>query len=276
MFRRQQGREPFGRAGCVARAATGFAILFVCATGCANARSGPIAFYLDGAGWYAGSGSVKRGLITGGFAGDFDAHNWSAMLGPAHDHFVHARSKAVAQRLTDKLVQARKDDPDRLILVLGLSAGTSVVLNAIEQLPDGVHVDHIVLFSSSASSVRDLTPVMEHVSGRLYATYSRHDGILAGLPVTADGRGGPPAGRVGFQYPRKPVDETRDAYDRVINLPWRPAYMAYDWDGGHTSVTHSDFVAAVIAPRVLMPDGYPLDRSVVDLLGVRARRRTPS
>lgn len=234
--------------------------------GCSEPQGGAVVFYCDGAGWYSSAGSVKAGLHSAGYDGRFETFSWSAFLGPAHDHFVNARSKLVARGLSRKIEKNRARDADSPIHLIGLSAGTAVVLSALEQLGDGVRVDHVILFSPSVSAKHDLTAALQHVGGRLYATTSPHDGILAALVINADGLGGPPAGRVGFRLPTEATEATRVAYRRVINLPWRPSYVVYDCDGGHTSVTRIKYVEAVIAPRIFQTEPYPLDRSVVDRL----------
>jgi predicted esterase len=240
--------------------------LTLAATGCSEPKSGAVTFYCDGAGWYSSAGSVKAGLRGAGYEGRFQTFSWSAFLGPAHDHFVNARSRLVARRLSRKIEDARAQDANSPIYVIGLSAGTAVVLSAIEQLREGVQVDHVILFSPSVAAKHDLTKALKHIRGRLYATTSPNDGILAALVINADGLGGSPAGRVGFRLPTKATKATQAAYRRVINLPWHPSYVAFDCDGGHTSVTHTEYVKTVIAPRILQLEPHPLDRSVVDNL----------
>lgn len=255
------GKRPFrhltgGRVACGV-------ICALLLAGCSAPARGPIVFYLDGAGWYSSSGSVKQGLRDAGYMGQFDTFSWSAYLGPAHDHLITAKSRGVARRLARKITRARRDDPERKIHVLGLSAGTAVILFALKQLPGDVAVDNAVLFSPSVSARHDLTPVMRHVRGRLYATSSPHDRILGSLAVNADGLDGRPAGVRGFALPSRAGPDTTSAYQRVVNLLWKPSYLGFDWAGGHTSVTGRRFVESVIAPRLLASEAYPLDRPVV-------------
>ena len=73
-------------------------------------------------------------------------------------------------------------------------------------------------------------------------------------------RTGRPAGVQGLRMPSGV--KRYDLYARVVNLPWRPAYAGFGWNGGHTSVTTKDFVQRVIAPRILTHKPHPLDRSV--------------
>jgi acetyl esterase/lipase len=238
--------------------------LFLAASGCADAKKGPIIYYLDGAGWYSSSPSVSAGLRKAGYTGEFQTFSWSAFLGPAHDHLVTAHDKGTARRLAHLIERKRSRDPEGQINLMGLSAGTAVVLSALEQLKPGVQVDNVVLFSPTVSGERDLTRIMQHVRRNLYATSSPSDGIVGAIAVNADGKPGIPAGRRGFKLPRKSDRITREAYSRVVNLPWQPSYIGFDWTGGHTAVTNRDFVAGVIAPRILTSERYPLDRPIVE------------
>lgn len=242
-------------------------------TGCAEQTAKPTVFYCEGAGWYSSASSVESGLRRAGFKGRFVNYSWSAFLGPSTDHLITARSGAVAKGLAKRIEKARRNGPDMPIYAMGLSAGTAVVLNALERLPDGIRVDHVVLFSSSASSTRNLVPIMERVTGRLYATTSPHDGILRAIVTNADGGGGPPAGKTGFVMPAQRDHRVALAYSRVINLPWRASYLQYGWDGGHTDATEASFVEHVIAPRILRSQAHPLDRPMFNV--VNGQHRAP-
>ncbi len=256
------------RRACVRQAIACLGLAMV--AGCGDENTDKIVFFCDGAGWYSGAGPVKAGLRAAGFEGVFKNFAWSGFLGPAHDHIIVARSKLVAARLSREVETARKQYPKSVIAMMGLSAGTSVVLSAVEQLDRNVQVDSVVLLSSSVSATRDLTNAMRRVRGCLYATTSPHDGILPSRGITADGRIGRFAGEIGFKLPNKGGRSVRDAYGRVVNLPWKPQYLAFGWDGGHTSVTQSRFIETVIAPRIFSDGPHPLDRSVLDLALARA------
>jgi len=233
------------------------------ASGCGSFKKTPIVIFLDGASWFTAGGSVEHGLRAAGYEGDFNNYLWTSFLGWGSDHLVVARSKFKARSLATRIVALRDRYPDGQVHLMGLSAGTAIILNALEQLPDGVDVDHVVLFSSSVSAQRDLTPALHHVKGNLYATCSRGDLILRSLPINADGGDGPPAGRTGFRVPAHLTPEARSAYSRVVNLHWAPAYTGFGWDGGHVSATSWVFVKAVIAPRVFSTDSFPLDRPLL-------------
>lgn len=228
--------------------------------GCGSTVRSPLVIFLDGAGHYTAGGSVKSGLREAGYKGAFETFVWSSFLLWGADHFVAARSSLKAEALADRITRARRAHPKGRIHVMGLSAGTALVVSALERLPEDVEVDTVVLFASSVSAERNLIPALRHVRGRLYATCSRHDLILATLPVNADGGSGPPAGRSGFRMPHGLMPSQRAPYAKVVNLPWSPEYVAYGWQGGHVASTSSDFVRCVIAPRILSSQPFPLDR----------------
>lgn len=234
--------------------------------GCASDVTTPRVIFLDGAGWYSGDGPVRAGLRQAGFVGPVERYGWSSGLGPLHDHLVvgpsHPRTRSLARRIT----QLRQADPNGKIILMSLSAGSGIVVHALEQLPPDIAVDHVVVLSPSICSRHDLTQALRHVKGRLYVTTSMQDHILAAAG-SAGMEGGPPAGQKGFVLPDYGNAETKRLYQKVIHLPWRPGYSAYGWDGGHVSVTRSDFIRVVIAPRIMEDLPHPLDRPMVPSRG---------
>ncbi len=221
------------------------------ASGCAQHDASQRIIFLDGAGNYGAHLGVEHGLRTAGYQGEFEDFVWTSGLLWGVDHLVAARSEATAERLAKEITQFRRAQPKGYISLMGLSAGTSVVVSALEKLPSGVTVNEVVLFQPSISSGRNLAPALANVTGKLWATCSPTDAILATLAVNADGLPGTPAGRSGFAVPRGLPPEQRHAYARVVNLPWREKYRRYGWAGGHLSATSAGFVRNVIAPRIL-------------------------
>ncbi len=246
-------------------ALTGIAVLFAGTAGCRPTPQSPTIIFLDGAG-HAGAGrSVRQGMEAAGYRGRFETFTWSSFLGPGADHLLAARSKLKARQLAKRIAKTRQKNPGEAIHLMGLSAGTALIVSALAQLPDEVEVDNVVLFSSSISANHDLSQALRHVRGRLYAVCSEHDGILSALAINADGQPGPPAGLRGFRLPRSVRARPADAaqYRKVVNLPWQGSYAAFGWHGGHVEATGSKLVRAIVAPRVLSSEPYPLDRPLI-------------
>ena len=237
----------------------GLAVISLPAAGCGAQHATPIVIFLDGAGHFGYAGKVKRGLRQGGYEGRFEEFGWSSFLAPV-DHLLIARAGGRAAALARKIERIRESDPEGPIHLIGLSAGTAVLAAALEQLNDGVMVDNVVLLSSSISARRDLRRVLGHVRGHLYVTVSLRDRMLAVMSVNADGGPGPPAGRTGVLTPRALDRSDRTPYRKVVNLPWRPAYAGFGWNGGHTGVTSPKFIEAVLLPRLRSNELFPLDR----------------
>ena len=214
--------------------------------------------FLDGAGWSGSERRVRAGLHAAGFTGHVEVFGWSSRLGPLPDHFLVGRKKRVGKRLAERVVKRRAKCPEADLHLMGLSAGSGVIVYALEQLPKGVCVDNVVLFAPSISAKHDLSAAMQRVRGCLYATSSPRDGILSGLRINADGEAGYPAGLYGLHIPSRV--KRFDLYSRVVNLPWRAAYAELGWNGSHTGATGKQFVERVIAPRILADGPRPLNR----------------
>ena len=219
--------------------------------GCANRDHSQKIVFLDGAGHFGAGLSVKIGLRNAGYNGEFKAFPWTSGLGWGADHLLAAKSSHKAAKLARKITEFRKKHPQGYISIMSLSAGSAVLLSALECLPDNVQVDYVVLFQPSVSDKRNLAPALEHIKGKLYTTCSRSDAILAALPITADGKPAPAAGRTGFRIPANLQAKEKTEYEKVVILPWQPKYRKDGWGGGHVSSTKPGFVKRVIAPRIL-------------------------
>jgi hypothetical protein len=219
---------------------------------------GPLVIVLDGAGWSGSASRIRDGLRAAGFEGRVQSFPWTTLLGPGPDHLLVKHKRRRAADLAKFIHTRRLYRPDDPIHLMGLSAGTAVVVFALEALPRGTTVDNVILFAPSIAATYDLSDAMAHVRGYLYATSSSADALLEGVGVAADGSIAEPAGIHGFRIPAR--IKCYDCYTRVVNLPWRAAYADLGWRGGHTGATSEEFVRDVIAPRVLSAKSRPLNR----------------
>lgn len=142
---------------------------------------------------------------------------------------------------------------DRPIHLIGLSAGTAVLVHTLESLPAGYQVHNVVLFGSSIRSDYDLTRALRRVGGRMYVFSSPHDRVLRSLvPAlgTADRsyNATSVAGLGGFSVPRGTGPETRRVYAKITHVPYRPDFARHEHDGSHTGATKSAFVQRYVAP----------------------------
>jgi pimeloyl-ACP methyl ester carboxylesterase len=236
----------------------------VAASGCTSAQpdfSGHgIVFYCDGAGgggitnWGRG---VKQGLEEAGFNGTFDEFRWETGLGVIADQEEPVVLKRGRGKTMAKKIEAYASEfPGRPINLIGLSAGTAVVLYALEALPESLRVNDVVLLSCSVSSRYDLTAALRHVIGEMYVTTSQNDAILSDMvPAfgTADRKytGEGIAGIHGFRMPAGAGPETRRLYSKVVMIAWNPEMERYGDYGGHTDTSNPRFIQHVIAPLII-------------------------
>ena len=133
------------------------------ASGCASpsvTEGGARVIFLDGAGWSGSHQRVRAGMRAAGYRGRVEDYPWSSLLGPGPDHFLVARKKAKGRQLAERIEKIRAEHPDDPIHLMGLSAGTAVVVFALEQLPPGMYVDHVVLFSPSMSDQTSIDTIV--------------------------------------------------------------------------------------------------------------------
>jgi pimeloyl-ACP methyl ester carboxylesterase len=236
------------------RRACGVALLaaILVLTGCgpvysAKADKG-IVFYCPGAGNIDfGDAGLRKGLEAAGFAGEVASYAWTISLNPAIDQTVRVNAKLRARILSRIIEDYIRKYPGRPVHVVGLSAGTGIALWALEGMKESFKVDSVVLLSSSLYHEYDVSQALRRVKGRIYNYYSSNDAVLAGpmkIFGTIDGRFGEDgAGSVGLRHAA--------GRDRVVNIPWKPDFATYGYNGGHTDSTTAPFVRAVLSKHLL-------------------------
>lgn len=207
------------------------------------ARNG-ITIYVPGAGNVDfGDAGLREGLAAAGYKGQVASLTWTLTFNPALDQAVRIHARLAATELA-RLVESYVDRyPGRPINLVGLSAGTGIVIWALEDLKRGYMVDEVVLLASSLSCNYDVSKALTRIKGGLHNYYSEQDMVLAGpmkvfgtidLKYGVDG-----AGAVGLKPPR--------GGDRIVNVRWRPEFEKYGYFGGHTDATSPQFVRNFIA-----------------------------
>ncbi|HUS48265.1 MAG TPA: hypothetical protein VNA25_19035 [Phycisphaerae bacterium] len=232
----------------------------VLAGGCGQSElTCPRVIYLDGAGWFTGHSSVRKGLEDAGYPGAFERFHWSMGIAPL-DHVSAGPGHPAAEALCQRIMDLRRASPGGQIVLVGLSSASAIIVGALEKLTPDVSVDYVVLLSPSLASRTDLREAMRHVMFEMYVTLSHRDMLLA-MGDSSGPSAGEPAGRVGFQPPYDVAcdDEGGALYSKVVHIPWKRAYAVYGWTGGHVSSTSSGFIHKVIAPRIMatLPAGSP-------------------
>ena len=160
----------------------------------------------------------------------------------------HARAQAY--RLAGQVNWYRTNYPDEPLYVIAHSAGTMVALEATQWLaPDSI--ERIILLAPAVSSDYDLRRAL--VTARLGVDVfaSERDRFWFG---TADGkRGGPAAGRVGFDAPALVPSEAALA-SRLRQHPWDPSVAWTGNLGAHSDSLRSAYLKAYVLPLLISPE----------------------
>jgi hypothetical protein len=196
--------------------------------------------------------AVNRGIKEGGFDGIEVIYDWTEN-DPGMDALVAwPRNQREAKIISQKIVQQRTAAPKAKFYVLGHSGGAGLAIWALEDLPDNVTVDSVVLMSPAVSPNYDLTRALKHVTGHVYVFSSLTDVIVLGVGTklfgTIDGVKTDAAGRVGFSQP-----PTADAqqYKKLVALPYDTNWFKYGDAGDHIGGMRESFGKNILAPLIL-------------------------
>ncbi|MEK6643341.1 MAG: hypothetical protein AABZ08_05480 [Planctomycetota bacterium] len=216
-----------------------------------------ITYYVGGAGpiGNVGSWDIPRGLTDAGYEGFVEVFTWQGWT-HAGDQMNLARNRSKGAELAAEIKAYRRRYPNQKINIIALSAGTGIATFALEYLPEGVEVDHVIYLGCSLSSSYDMTRALRRVNGGLYCIHSFRDPILNNVvwyTGTVDRSAGDEgiAGMEGFRLPRHKGADSERQYAKIRNVPYRTEFASVGYDGGHTDTTTREFVRDYLAPVIL-------------------------
>ena len=246
----------------------------VCALGCAGPVGLPeqlpdraeriqhgYLYYFDGAGggtakknWAEG---VKDGLLGGGYPGAGEMFTWETGRGLIADQDASVKFKrAKAKEAAAKIIMHADEHTAPPLDILAFSAGTAVAIFALEDLPESIQVDDVVLLGTSISQNYDMTKALKRVKGNVYIYTSKRDrmlGFLMPFSGTADRKfDDPGAGITGFVLPKGASAATRKLYaEKIVTIPWT-AKLEKDGDyGRHFDNVKMEFIRDHVTPLFL-------------------------
>jgi len=229
---------------------------------------------LSGAGGMMGeTGNIRQGLIDGGVECAIEVFDWSTGV-VLIDQMDLEANKRKARALARRVEEYQQGYPGRPVHLVGVSAGTGLIVWALEDLAPGCHVESAFLIAPSLWHKYDLSDAMRELEGRLYTFYSPWDPVLALLvPVfgTVDRINGVSGGLGGFSPPDKADGRTKAVYEsKLEQIGWESEDAVYGHIGGHLGATQPAYVSARIAP--LLNRGAPATDTVGSSVAGRARR----
>ncbi len=210
---------------------------------------------LSGAGGMMGETErLREGLAAGHVYRAIETFEWSRG-GVLEDQTGVDENRRKASELARRVENYQKSYPGQPVHLIGVSAGTGLVVWALEDLSPGSQVTGAILISSSLDTKYDLSKALAKVSDHLYSFNSVADTVLS-LGVTwagtVDRGGGLAGGLVGFIPPDSASADTRTLYkQRLTEISWWPGDMVLGHLGDHLGATNPSYVREKIAPIVL-------------------------
>ena len=215
---------------------------------------------LSGAGGMMGEcDRIRDGLASGGVDHAIETFDWSR--GDVLSDQVSAdANRRMAGTLARRLESYMAQHPGRPVHVVGISAGTGLLIWALEDLQQGFQVEGAVLMASSLDTKYNLGRALAKVRDHIYCFGSPIDPVL-GLGVTVTGTvdrgGGLAGGLVGFSPPNGASDADKEAYkQKLAMITWWPGDWVLGNSGTHLGSTSPTFVRLRIAP-LIMGNGLP-------------------
>jgi pimeloyl-ACP methyl ester carboxylesterase len=196
--------------------------------------------------------AVNKGIKEGGFDGTAENYDWTENNPGMAALLAYERNQREAKLISDKIVKQRTAVPTGKFYLLGHSGGAGLAVWALEDLPDNITVDSVVLMSPALSPNYDLTRALKHVTGHIYVFSSLTDVFVLGVGTklfgTIDGVKTDAAGRVGFSQP-----PTADAqqYRKLVALPYDTSWFKYGDAGDHIGGMRESFGENILAPLLL-------------------------
>jgi len=222
---------------------------------------------LSGAGGMMGECQrIRDGLKQAGVRRPIEIFHWS-QGGVLEDQTGVEANRRKARQLARRIEAFKRSSPGSPVHLVGVSAGTGLVVWALEDLEPGMEVTAAILISSSLDTRYDLSEALAKTRDGIYSFNSVADTVLS-LGVTwagtVDRNGGLAGGLVGFSPPGDAPEDTRRLYaEKLHEIPWWPGDTVLGHLGDHLGATNPAYVKEKVAPIVLgeepptPPEGAP-------------------
>jgi hypothetical protein len=217
----------------------------------------PLVWVVDGAGDLKGSSNaLSQANLLAGNTMELSVFPWShGYRRLLLDQTDWAHAKAQGERFAAAILDRKKREPNRRVVLVAHSAGCAVALVAGDCLPPD-SIDRTILLAPSVSTGYDLRPSLWAAKEGVDVFCSRKDWVALGFVIrvvgTTDKGSGLAAGRFGFQ----PKGAT--ALDPVQNARLRQHFWSAEqaWtghNGRHHGMHSPAFLHAYLFPLIGAP-----------------------
>ncbi|MDB5313684.1 MAG: hypothetical protein JWO38_7886 [Gemmataceae bacterium] len=214
----------------------------------------PLVWVVDGAGDFRGcSIAFTHANMSAGNPVELAVFPWShgyRKLLLDQTDAAHARAQGV--RLAAKLLDRRREEPGRRMVIVAHSAGAAVALAAGDALPPD-SIDRVFLLAPSVSTGYDIRPTMRAAREGVDVFCSKKDWVALGFVTrvvgTVDRHWSAAAGRHGFQLPAAEA-LTDPAAGRLRQHFWTPEVAWTGNTGGHYGTHAPGFIQAYLFPLI--------------------------
>lgn len=212
-----------------------------------------IVFAVDGAGGFeAFSRTIRATAAEEKLPLEVRSFRWThGYCRVISDEMHAAHMRRVGQKLAEIVLRCREEAPDRLVYLIGHSAGCGVVLTAAENLPPNT-LERIVLLAPAVSVQHDLRPALASACRGIDVFYSTRDWACLSIGVLLAGTTDrcwtlAAAGKVGFRpIVNGPEDEA--LYAKLRQYPWDASLKWTGHKGGHYGSYQPRFLRTFVLP----------------------------
>jgi pimeloyl-ACP methyl ester carboxylesterase len=195
---------------------------------------------------------VTQGIVQGGLVAEVRIYDWTNGNPGMPALAAYDRNRQEAERIAQVLKDLHLQDPTRKIILSGHSGGAGLAVWALEELPEDVHIDTLLMIAPALSPEYDLSKALRRVSGQAYAFTSTLDPILSfGTRSfgTIDRVKCDAAGHCGFAVPQNALDAGQ--YRKLRGIAYDSTWLKYGNAGDHIGAMMRPFARAVLAPLLL-------------------------
>lgn len=217
-----------------------------------------VIYAVDGAGSFqAMSGSLQQAVAEERLPFCVETFYWSHGYGRfIADQTDRDHAVTRGRQLAGQILGRRQAYPQAPVYLVGHSAGSGVVLAALEVLPPD-SVERVVLLAPAVAADYDMRPALRACRKGIDVIYSTRDWFYLGLGTailgTADGcQGCDAAGRTGFRPILQTPDDCR-LYRRLRQHPWHPSLETVGNFGGHYSCYNPGYLRIYVLPLLTAP-----------------------